>query len=425
MRILRLGDTGTDVMEIQAVLNKIGFSSGTPDGVFGSRTQQAVRAFQQNFGLTPDGVIGERTHAALAPYLQGYAAYTVRPGDTLSNIARRFYTEVPFIIFANPGIDPDNLQIGQQITVPYGFDVVDTNISYTYDILERDLQGLAARYPFIGYGSAGTSVLGRQLYYIRLGTGPNEVFFNGAHHSLEWITAPLLMKFAEDFLKGLVLDRPIRGFNTRRIWETSSIYILPMVNPDGVDLVLNGLSPDNPYYSRLIRWNNNSTDFSRTWQANIRGVDLNHNYNAAWELSKAAEAQYGITGPGPTRYSGPYPESEPETRTVADFTRAHNFRLVLAYHSQGEIIYWNFMNLATEEARIIGETLAADSGYTLDTATGIASYAGYKDWFIQEYRRPGYTVEVGRGQNPLPISQFDKIYSDNLTLLLRAATITT
>lgn len=423
MRTLRMGDTGTDVMEIQALLNKLGYNAGTPDGIFGPQTRRAVIALQRDFGLAPDGIIGTRTHAALEPYLSGYTAYTIAPGDTLYTIAAKFYTQVPFLIFANPGIDPQNLQVGQLITVPFGIDVVDTNISYTYDILERDIRGLAARYPFLGFGSAGQSVLGRELYYIRLGTGENEVFYNGAHHSLEWITAPLLMKFAEDFLKALVLGQTIRGFDPREIWENSSIYILPMVNPDGVDLVLNGLSPDNPFYNRLIQWNNQSTDFSRTWQANIRGVDLNHNYDAAWDLSKEAEAAYGITGPGPTRYSGPYPESEPESRAVADFTRAHDFRLVLAYHSQGEIIYWNFMNMATEEARMIGEILAADSGYTLDMATGIASFAGYKDWFIREYGRPGYTIEVGRGTNPLPISQFNQIYNDNLTMLLRAATI--
>jgi g-D-glutamyl-meso-diaminopimelate peptidase len=196
-----------------------------------------------------------------------------------------------------------------------------------------------------------------------------------------------------------------------------------MVNPDGVDLVLNGLSPSNPNYRQLIQWNKGSTDFSTTWQANNRGVDLNHNYNAAWEQSKAGEAALGITGPGPTRYSGPYPESEPEVQAIVAFTRSHNFRLVLAYHSQGEVIYWNFQNLAPPESIPIGRALANVSGYALNEATGIASYAGYKDWFIQDFRRPGYTVEVGLGRNPLPISQFDTIYDDNLPLLLLASII--
>jgi g-D-glutamyl-meso-diaminopimelate peptidase len=341
----------------------------------------------------------------------------------LYNIARKYYTQVNKIIAANPDINPSNLVIGTSITVPYGIDVVDTNIDYTYDILDNDLRGLKARYPFITIGSAGRSVLGRELYYVKLGTGPNQVFYNGSHHSLEWITTPLLTKFIENFSKSYVAGTNIKGYNPMNIWNRSSIYIMPMVNPDGVDLVLNGLSSDNPFHNDLIRWNNGSADFSRTWQANTRGVDLNHNYNALWNLSKEAEAQYGILGPGPTRYSGPSPESEPETQSVVNFTRNHNFRLVLAYHSQGEVIFWQFSNLTPTESLAIGNQLAMVSGYALSQTTGITSYSGYKDWFIQDFRRPGFTIEVGLGTNPLPISQFDQIYNDNEELLLLASII--
>ncbi len=424
MRTLRLGMSGTDVMEIQAMLQKIGYNPGPIDGIFGPQMQQAVILFQKGHGLTPDGIIGPVTYGAMQRYLLGYDQYTIKRGDSFYSISRKYHTNLALLLSANPGLNPDNLQIGQQITVPFGFNVVDTNISYTYDIMQQDIRGLKARYPFLETGSAGTSILGRELSYIRLGTGPNQVFYNGAHHSLEWITTPLLMKFIEEFSKAYVLGETLSfGYNPRSIWSNSSIYIIPMVNPDGVDLVLNGLSQDNPNYSDLIRWNNGSTDFSTVWQANNHGVDLNHNYNAAWQLSKDAEAAYGITGPGPTRYSGTAPESEPESRAVADFTRDHNFRLVIAYHSQGRVIYWNFMNMAPPEGRIIGEEFSRASGYALDETTGIASYAGYKDWFIQDYQRPGYTIEVGLGKNPLPISQFDQIYNENLEVLLLASII--
>jgi g-D-glutamyl-meso-diaminopimelate peptidase len=423
MPIYRLGSSGTEVMKIQAVLRKIGYNPGAIDGVFGSQTEAAVRNFQRNNGLTPDGIIGPSTYRILERFMLGYDIYVIRSGDTLYNIARKYYTQVNKIIAANPDINPSNLVIGTSITVPYGIDVVDTNIDYTYDILDNDLRGLKARYPFITIGSAGRSVLGRELYYVKLGTGPNQVFYNGSHHSLEWITTPLLTKFIENFSKSYVAGTNIKGYNPMNIWNRSSIYIMPMVNPDGVDLVLNGLSSDNPFHNDLIRWNNGSADFSRTWQANTRGVDLNHNYNALWNLSKEAEAQYGILGPGPTRYSGPSPESEPETQSVVNFTRNHNFRLVLAYHSQGEVIFWQFSNLTPTESLAIGNQLAMVSGYALSQTTGITSYSGYKDWFIQDFRRPGFTIEVGLGTNPLPISQFDQIYNDNEELLLLASII--
>lgn len=423
MRILRLGLRGSDVMELQALLRKIGYNPGAVDGVFGSLTDQAVRQFQRNNGLTPDGVVGPNTYNALRRFLLGYDTYSIRRGDTLYSIANRYNTTINRIIAANPGIVPANLRVGQRITVPYGIDVVDTNINYTYEIMERDIEGLKIRYPFIETGIAGKSVLGKNLYYIKLGNGPNQVFYNASHHGLEWITSVLLMKFVENFSKAYADRASLAGYNVRDIWSQSTIYIIPMVNPDGVNLVLNGLQRDNPYYSRLIEWNNGSMDFSRVWQANIRGVDLNHNYDASWNLSKQAEARYGITGPGPTRFSGLYPESEPESKAVADFTRAHNFRLVLAYHSQGEVIYWTYLNIIPPDSQRIGQLFSDVSGYLLSVPAGTASYAGYKDWFIDEYRRPGFTIEVGRGRNPLPITQFSEIYTDNIEILLLAAVV--
>lgn len=424
MRTLRQGMRGNDVMEIQSLLKRMGYKITRVDGTFGPETRDAVAAFQSRFGLMPDGVIGPKTWAVLQRLLYGYDFYVIRPGDTFYTVARKYGTRPELVQAANPDQNPQQLMVGQRMIVPYDTAVVPTDVNYTYEILERNMQGLKARFPFLETGSAGSSVLGRSLLYLRLGTGPNRVFYNGSHHALEWITSPLLMKFTENFLNAYLLGKTMPGgFNPREIWEKSSVYLVPMVNPDGVDLVLNGLRPENPYYGDLIRWNNGSDDFSTDWEANNRGVDLNHNYNAAWEQSKQAEEEYGITGPGPTRYSGPYPESEPETRAMVRFTRKHDFRLVMAYHSQGEVIYWNFMDLAPPEGKIIGEQLSRLSGYRLDQTTGIASYAGYKDWFIQEYRRPGYTVEVGLGKNPLPISQFDQIYADNIEMLLYAATV--
>ena len=423
MRVLRIGMKGTDVEEIQAVLRSLGFYAGPVDGYFGLQTKRAVIEYQRAFGLAPDGVIGASTLASLERYLLGYDTYIVKPGDTYYSIAQRYRTNAASIAAANPGVDPYMLRPGQKITVPYGYSVVDTDVSYTYDVLKRDIQGLKARYPFIETGIAGKSALGRNIDYLRLGTGENQVFYSASIHALEWITSPVMMKFVEDFSAAYVEGASLDGYNPREIWEKSSIYIVPMVNPDGVDLVLNGLQPGNPNYYELISWNNGSDDFSTDWEANNNGVDLNHNFNAAWEESVQAAEAMGITGPGPTRYSGSYPESEPESRAIADFTRSHDFRLVLAYHSQGEVIFWTFMGLEPPESKPIGDAFAQISGYTLAEPSGITSYAGYKDWFIQDYRRPGYTVEVGRGKNPLPISQFGQIYERNLPLLLCASVI--
>ncbi|HEY8499941.1 MAG TPA: M14 family metallopeptidase [Clostridia bacterium] len=423
METLSLNSRGPYVKLVQSLLARIGYNPGPADGVFGQQTQRAVISFQRDNGLTPDGIVGPITWGYFQRFLLGYDTYTIQPGDTLYALARRYYTTVNAILTANPGINPLYLRVGQRIIIPYGIDVVFTDIDYTYEIMEMDIEGLQARYPFIETGVAGRSVLGRNLYYIRLGSGPVEVHYNGAHHSLEWITSPLLMKFIENFCRAYAAGTSIRGYNISQIWNSSSIYIIPMVNPDGVNLVLEGLKPDNPYYNQLLQWNDTGLPFSQVWQANIRGVDLNRNYPASWEEAKAQEPSLGITGPGPTRFGGPFPLSEPESQAMADFTRRHNFKLVIAYHTQGQVIYWLYKNIFVPRAQQIGEIFARASGYDLSATPYEAAYAGYKDWFIEEFTRPGYTIEAGLGRNPLPISQFDMIYNDNEEIMLLAPII--
>ncbi len=418
MNTLNLGSKGPDVKLIQSLLSKIGYAPGPIDGVYGAQTRQAVLEFQKNNGLLADGIVGPSTWQSFEVLLNGYSFYYVQRGDTIYNIARKFYTTPGAVITANPQINPDLIYVGQRLTVPFGIDIVFTDIDYTYEIMERNIYGLKARYPFLEIGTIGKSILGKNLYYLRLGNGTREVSYNGAHHSLEWITTPLLMKFTENFLKAYSRGNLMRGYNVRDIWNKSSIYIVPMVNPDGVDLVLEGLDRSNPYYNNLLQWNRTGRPFSEVWNANIRGVDLNRNYPASWEEAKAQEASFGIYGPGPTRYGGPTPLSEPESSAMVNFTRQHNFRLVLAYHSQGRVIYWNYLNLAPEESLRIANLYSRASGYAVANVPYEAAYAGYKDWFIKEYRRPGYTIEVGLGRNPLPISQFNTIYNSNEEILL-------
>lgn len=115
------------------------------------------------------------------------------------------------------------------------------------------------------------------------------------------------------------------------------------------------------------------------------------------------------------------PLTEPEALAIYNFTLSHDFKLVLAYHTQGKEIYWKFQNFNPSNAFEIGQQFANSSGYSLVDTPYNSSFAGYKDWFIQTYQRPGYTIEAGIGKNPLPISQFDEIYNSNLGILILGA----
>lgn len=126
-------------------------------------------------------LFGEATWNALFPYIYGYTSYVIKPYDTLYSIANRFSSSVNRILVANPSINPNNLQVGTSITLPFGT-AVQTNISYTYDILKMNISGFSVIYPFLKFGSIGTSVMGKQIPYIRIGTGEKEVFYSASIH---------------------------------------------------------------------------------------------------------------------------------------------------------------------------------------------------------------------------------------------------
>jgi g-D-glutamyl-meso-diaminopimelate peptidase len=231
------------------------------------------------------------------------------------------------------------------------------------------------------------------------------------------------MRFIEDFAKAYSVGGSIRGYNIRNIYNYSSIYIVPMVNPDGVNLVTYWPNYPSLAYQQAAQLNTTGLPLPRVWKANIRGVDLNLNYPAEWERSKQIQIEEGITEPAPRDFGGDAPLSEPESSAMVNFTNQNKFRLVMAYHTQGEVIYYQFENYAPPESLPIAQQFSEVSGYDVIDIPGEAAYAGYKDWFLQEYRRPGYTIEAGRGVNPLPISQFPRIYNDNEEMLLLAALV--
>ncbi len=423
METLNMGSSGPNVKLVQSLLNRIGYNAGVVDGHYGRQTMQAVQAFQRSYGLSPDGVVGPATWAVLERLLRGYDVYTIRSGDTLYNIAGRYYTTVNAILTANPGINPNALAIGQRITVPYGIDVVFTDVDATYSIVERQIQGLKARYPFLETGNIGKSVMGKNLYYVKLGAGGNEISYNATHHANESINTPMLMRFIENFCKAYSTGSTIEGYNIRSIYQRTSIYIIPLVNPDGTDLVAYWPNYTDPAYIRAAALNKTGRPLPSVWKANINGVDLNLNYPAEWEREKQLELEQGIDSPAPRDYGGTAPLTEPESRAMYDFTRRHPLRLVIAYHTQGEVIYWQFENFAPPQSLPIARQFAAISGYAVEPGTGEAAYAGYKDWFLQEFRRPGYTIETGRGANPIPMTQLPVIYRQNQGILLLGAVI--
>ena len=300
--------------------------------------------------------------------------------------------------------------------------IVKTDVPMTSRLCHDTVLALAERYPSIRAETITQTDFGRPVDLMVMGQGERKVIFTAAHHANEWITTPVLLKFAEDLATALESGEKIFGIPAQTLVKASTIYIVPMVNPDGVDLVTGAAGPAEVALAARFAENYPQIPFPDGWKANLNGVDLNLQYPAGWLRAREIKFAQGFTRPGPRDYVGRAPLTQPEVKALLLLTEAVDPDLVLAFHTQGEVIYWQFGGINVPGAAVMGQEFARLSGYELADTPEESAYAGYKDWFIQRYRRPGYTIEAGLGENPLPLSQFGNIYRDVLGILTTAAT---
>ena len=419
-----MGSRGPAVELLQLALNRAGFGTLAVDGLFGPLTEGALRRFQSAGGLTVDGVAGRETHRALLPWYTGFRIHRIVRGDTLWALAERYGSTVDAIRLANPGVQENNLRIGDSLVIPLGFAVVPTTLRWSAALTGYCVRGLQARYPFLTAGEIGRSVLGRPLWRLRLGEGDRRALYNASHHANEWICTPLLLKFCEELAAAFAAGESLAGVSAAELLSRASLHLIPAVNPDGIDLVTGELDSGESFrQAERIAAAYPQFPFPEGWKANIRGTDLNLQYPAGWEHAKAIKYAQCVVSPAPADFVGRAPLSAPESRALYDYTLALSPRLTLSWHTQGEEIYWRYGAMEPPRGREIGEKLAALSGYALADAPYVSGFAGYKDWFIACFDCPGYTIEAGRGVNPLPLSDFDAIYRACLPMLVNAAII--
>lgn len=421
MKMLSHGDKGPSVQLLQSILRKYGYYNHEIDGIYMSHTRNAVTEFQKDAGITPDGITGASTWGYLSPLINGYIMHRLSPGDTFYNLSVRYDTDIRLIIAANPGLSAENLRIGENVVIPLRGSFIPTDISYSFPIMNMNCRSLTVRFPFLETEVIGKSVLGNDLLAVIFGKGKREVMYNASHHANEWITSLVMMKYLEDICIKKVCDENICGIPAKRIYDEARIYFVPMVNPDGVNLVTGELTCVSGAYQYARRITPKDLPFPSSWAANIRGVDLNSNYPAMWEEAKKIKFSLGYTSPGPVEYVGNAPLSEPESRAMAEFTEKNNFALTLSYHTQGEVIFYTYPGYDPPGSAYLAGVFSEASGYAISEPGALSAFAGYKDWFISSFNRPGFTIECGKGKNPLPVSMFDEIYKANTGILTLAA----
>ncbi|HEY4554517.1 MAG TPA: M14 family metallocarboxypeptidase, partial [Bacillaceae bacterium] len=340
-------------------------------------------------------------------------SHSIQEGESLFLLAEKLSVPPDAVRLLNQNGHNVRLQPGHRLTLPVRTDYLMDESRRPYDFFQMTemINHLTAIYPFIRKTIAGHSVLGQPLVEISLGAGTRKVHMNASFHANEWITTSVLMTFFADYLNALVNGTSLNGIPALNLYMESTLSIIPMVNPDGVNLVLNG--PPETEKSQLIGLNGGSTDFSG-WKANIRGVDLNKQFPANWDFETKRLSKM----PGPRDFPGFSPLTEPETEAMARLACTEKFDRLLALHTQGNEIYWGYQGLEPAESHTLAREFQKESGY--EAVRYVDSFVGFKDWFIQEFRKPGFTLELGKGKNPLPFSQFDQIYGEAIGILVRA-----
>jgi g-D-glutamyl-meso-diaminopimelate peptidase len=268
--------------------------------------------------------------------------------------------------------------------------------------LDEAIDHLQQFYPFIKVQTIGLSVLGIPIKEIRIGEGKRKVHMNASFHANEWITTTVLMNLVNKYLFNLSNRDLIRGINPLDLYQNVELSVVPMVNPDGVNLVING--PPSSLRDKLIAMNEGCEEFVH-WKANINGVDLNKQYPANWELLKNSRDY--PNKPGPRDYPGTSPLTEPEAIMMAELAKKNGFDCVVAFHTQGSEFYWGYEGCEPFESEKIAREFERVSGYK--AIRYVDSHAGYKDWYIKDFKRAGFTLELGKGINPLPLSQYNEI----------------
>ncbi|OIK11773.1 peptidase M14 [Bacillus sp. MUM 116] len=331
--------------------------------------------------------------------------YNLKKGDTLAELAASKNLPLDALFLLNQTKKPDQflpndtLLIPERVTKPF----LSTNKPCCSNTLNEAISYLKRVYPFIQVSFIGKSVLGNPIHEIRIGKGSKKVHMNASFHANEWITTLTLMDLLNHYLLAITNGMSMRGITPLQLYQDIELSIVPMVNPDGVDLVIHG--PPDSIRNDVLKINNGSDDFVH-WKANIHGVDLNNQYPAKWEIEKGRKLP---KSPAPRDYPGKNPLTEPEAIAMAELAKSTPFDCVIAFHTQGEEFYWGYEGYEPPKAEKIAQEMERLSGYK--AIQYVDSHAGYKDWYIQEFKRPGFTIELGRGINPLPLSKYKEIYS--------------
>jgi carboxypeptidase T len=221
------------------------------------------------------------------------------------------------------------------------------------------------------------------------------VFFMGEHHAREPLSVEVTMAVLNDLLDSYNTDPWVTD-----LINSTAIWFVPMVNPDGHKIVWDQL---DVWWRKNIRDNNNNQTIStdNNYGYGYDGVDLNRNYGFSWGYISATDV---FDDPV---YHGPEEFSEPETQAVRDFLASHPFLAGVSFHTYSELILYPYgyvngisapdIQELSALAEDMAEVFPAEGGgfYTPGPGWGLyPTSGGLDDWAYGEQGIFCYTIEL-------------------------------
>lgn len=245
----------------------------------------------------------------------------------------------------------------------------------------------------------GKSLFGEEIYVFHIGEyGAKQIFISGGIHAREYISSLFLIEEIE-----YLSNRELSG----------GVYILPLINPDGIRLVLeNANFIDDEKLKRFLIDVNGSENFN-LWKANGNAVDLNVNFDAKWGEGKSNRRKLAREN-----FIGYYPNSEIENINVINFLKEVKIDINIAFHSKGEVIYYGFEKSKSklkEEEKIV-KFISSINGYF--PIKSINSTGGLSDFVASKYDIPSMTIELGSDflNHPITEKHLNYIFQTNKDL---------
>ena len=293
--------------------------------------------------------------------------------------------------------------------------VVNPYRKYSYENMLEDADKLAKMYPdLIKLSSIGKSVEDRNLLLVEFGRGDTKIFVCGTHHAREYICTTYLM-YAIDRYAYAYRNNGTEYKDVKYILDKVTFCIVPMVNPDGVNLVQNGVNATShaSEIKNMKIYEGSKYGYS-AWKANIRGVDVNWNYDKLWTEDNNKNPR------GSSGFGGDRPNTEPETIAISNYVDNNYFDAYLSYHTQGEIFYWAD---SKAEPVDIYNTIKKSCGFTGYRSGHEEDGGSFFDYVYRKYDKPTVTIELCPyiGNYPYPDKNFDTVWKPAKNIMLAMA----